>query len=199
DKPAGLLSCPGRGDDKLDSVQTRVPHLVPHAWGSLLGHRLDQATSGLLAIGLHPAAHRSLQQQFEARTVQKRYEAVLVGEVNGEEGLIELPQRLDVERRPLQIYDPLHGKMAITRWRLVERTTTSAGVRSRVSFLPVTGRTHQLRLASAHSRGLACPIAGDALYGDVSSAPRLLLHAEELTLSHPRTSAPVTFRSPVPF
>lgn len=199
DKPAGLLSCPGRGADKLDSVQTRVPRLFPHARGSLLGHRLDQATSGLLAIGLDPAAHRDLQRQFEARVVLKHYEAVLAGDVSRDEGWVELPQRLDIERRPLQIYDPVHGKLGVTRFRVLERTTTERGPWTRVCFTPLTGRTHQLRLQAAHPLGLGCPIAGDPLYGDPHSAPRLLLHARELTLSHPRSGERVSFRSAVPF
>lgn len=199
DKPAGLLSCPGRGEGKLDSVQTRVPRVFPSARGSLLGHRLDQATSGLLAIGLHPAAHRSLQQQFERRVVEKQYEAVLMGDVALDEGRIELPQRLDVERRPLQTYDPVHGKLGVTCWRVLERTAVDRRPRTRVCFTPLTGRTHQLRLQAAHPLGLGCPIAGDPLYGDPRSAPRLLLHARELKLAHPGSGEPVTFRSVVPF
>ena len=195
DKPSGLLSCPGRDPALYDSVQTRVPHLLPHAHGPILAHRLDQPTSGLMVVALDPAAHRALRIQFEARTVQKEYEAVLVGEVRGEEGLIELPFRLDVEHRPLQIHDPVHGKLGVTRWRVLAREPG----RTRVDFTPLTGRTHQLRTHAAHALGLACPIAGDALYGRAASAPRLLLHARAVRFDHPRTGARLSFTSPVPF
>lgn len=195
DKPSGLLSCPGRDPSLLDSVQTRVPHLIPEAHGPILAHRLDQPTSGLMVVALDPAAHRALRLQFEARTVQKAYEAVLDGEVRGEEGVLELPFRLDVERRPLQIHDPVHGKLGVTRWRVLAREPG----RTRVAFTPLTGRTHQLRTHAAHPLGLGCPIAGDALYGSPASAPRLLLHACTLRFQHPRTGVPLAFTSPAPF
>jgi len=197
DKPAGLLSCPGRDPSLHDSVQTRVPRVFPQATGSILAHRLDQPTSGLLVVGLHPAAHRALRLQFEARTVEKVYEAVLVGLVGDDAGVIRLPFRLDVERRPYQIYDEVHGKVGVTRFEVVGRDVDAG--RTRVRFIPETGRTHQLRTHAAHPRGLGCPIAGDALYGDPTTAPRLLLHATRLTLDHPTTGARLTFASDVPF
>jgi tRNA pseudouridine32 synthase/23S rRNA pseudouridine746 synthase len=195
DKPSGLLSCPGRAPELYDSVETRVPRVIPGAHGSILAHRLDQATSGLLVVALDPPTHRALRLQFEARTVQKSYEAVLIGEVHGESGTLSLPFRLDVERRPHQIYDPVHGKLGVTEWRVLAR---SPG-RTRVEFTPHTGRTHQLRVHAAHALGLGCPIAGDALYGDSNSAPRLLLHAKALSFDHPQTGERLHFSSPVPF
>lgn len=199
DKPSGLLSCPGRGEDKADSVQHRVPLVLPRAHGPILAHRLDQPTSGLMVVALHPAAHRHLRLQFEARRVHKSYEAVLDGEVRGEGGLLQLPFRLDVERRPWQVYDPVHGKWGITHWRVLSRLSKGNFPRTRVCFVPLTGRTHQLRLHAAHPRGLDCPIAGDALYGNAATAPRLWLHAASLRFAHPATERPMTFRLPAPF
>lgn len=197
DKPAGLLSCPGRDPSLFDSVQTRVPRVFSQATGSILAHRLDQPTSGLLVVGLHSAAHRALRLQFEARTVLKTYEAVLVGIVEKDDGVITLPFRLDVERRPHQIYDPLHGKVGVTRFEVLDRDRDAQ--RTRVRFFPETGRTHQLRTHAAHPLGLGCPIAGDALYGDPTAAPRLLLHAATLSIAHPTTGERLAFGSPVPF
>lgn len=195
DKPSGLLSCPGRDPALFDSVQTRVPQVFPAATGSILAHRLDQPTSGLLVVGLHAAAHRALRLQFEARTVEKSYEAVLVGTVVDEGGVITLPFRLDVQRRPHQIHDPVHGKVGVTRYEVLDRRDG----RTRVRFHPETGRTHQLRTHAAHPLGLGCPIAGDALYGDPATAPRLLLHAATLSFTHPTQGQRLCFSSPTPF
>jgi tRNA pseudouridine32 synthase/23S rRNA pseudouridine746 synthase len=198
DKPSGLLSCPGRGADKWDSVQTRVPQLLPHATGPILAHRLDQPTSGLLLVALDAATHRLLRLQFEARSVRKTYVAELVGEVQGDSGELALPFRLELERRPLQIHDPVFGKVGVTRWRVLARRPG----RTRVELVPLTGRTHQLRTHMAHPAaggGLGCPIAGDALYGDPTTAPRLLLHAHTLAFVHPHTGEAVRFTSPLPF
>jgi tRNA pseudouridine32 synthase/23S rRNA pseudouridine746 synthase len=197
DKPAGLLSCPGRDPSLFDSVQTRVPRVFPRATGSILAHRLDQPTSGLLVVGLHPAAHRALRLQFEARTVAKTYEAVLTGVVARDDGVITLPFRLDVERRPHQVYDPVHGKVGVTHFAVLHRDP--AAQRTRVRFVPETGRTHQLRTHAAHPLGLGCPIAGDALYGDPTAAPRLLLHATTLSIAHPTSGERFVFQSPAPF
>jgi tRNA pseudouridine32 synthase/23S rRNA pseudouridine746 synthase len=197
DKPSGLLSCPGRDPALFDSVQTRVPQVFPQATGSILAHRLDQPTSGLLVVGLHAAAHRALRLQFEARRVEKFYEAVLVGIVRDDEGVLRLPFRLDVERRPHQIYDEVHGKVGVTRFEVMQRDLEAR--RTRVRFIPETGRTHQLRTHAAHDLGLGCPIAGDALYGDPTTAPRLLLHARTLVFDHPRTGARLRFERLAPF
>lgn len=197
DKPSGLLSCPGRDPSLFDSVQTRVPQVFPAATGSILAHRLDQPTSGLLVVGLNPMSHRALRLQFEARTIEKAYEAVLIGLVDDDVGVIELPFRLDVERRPHQIWDPVHGKVGVTRYEVLARDVDTG--RTRVRFVPVTGRTHQLRTHAAHALGLGCPIAGDALYGDPSTSPRLLLHARHLTFDHPVHGTRLSFESPPPF
>jgi tRNA pseudouridine32 synthase/23S rRNA pseudouridine746 synthase len=197
DKPSGLLSCPGRDPALSDSVQTRVPRVFPAATGSILAHRLDQPTSGLLVVGLHAGAHRALRRQFEARTVDKVYEAVLVGIVEADEGVLRLPFRLDVERRPHQIYDEVHGKLGVTRFTVLHRDVEAG--RTRVRFVPETGRTHQLRTHAAHEKGLGCPIAGDALYGDPQTAPRLLRHACRLAFHHPQSGERLSFERPPPF
>ena len=194
-KPSGLLACPGRDPADFDSVQTRARQVFPHATGSILVHRLDQATSGLMVLGLTPEAHRNLSGQFERRQTEKVYVAVLDGDVACESGRIELPFRVDLENRPHQIYDPVRGKMGITRWRIMAREPG----RTRVELRPETGRTHQLRVHAAHPLGLGCPIAGDRLYGDPASAPRLLLHAESLVFSHPVTGTTTAWTVLCPF
>jgi tRNA pseudouridine32 synthase/23S rRNA pseudouridine746 synthase len=195
DKQAGLLSAVGRGPDKRDSVETRVPRVFPEATGSIVVHRLDQPTSGVLVVALDADTHRALRRQFEQHVVHKTYVAELVGDVRADEGEVQLPFRLDPDNRPHQVHDPVHGKLGITRWRVLSR----AAGRTRVLFTPRTGRTHQLRVHSAHPLGLGCPIAGDRLYGDPSTAPRLMLHAWQLTLTHPHTGAPLTLEAPLPF
>lgn len=192
-KPAGLLSVPGRSLVDHDSVQSRLRALFPQAQGPLLVHRLDQDTSGLLVAALDPQTHRHLQKQFARREVEKQYLAWLESEVVGTSGEISLPLRVDLEDRPRQIHDPVHGKEALTRWRVLERREG----RTRVALSPVTGRTHQLRVHAAHPLGLAAPIVGDRLYGHAGE--RLLLHAWRLGFLHPGTGESVTFELPPPF
>jgi tRNA pseudouridine32 synthase/23S rRNA pseudouridine746 synthase len=148
-------------------------------------------TSGLMVLGLTAGAHRTLSMAFEARSVTKRYVAVLEGEVQATAGEIQLAFRLDPDNRPYQVCDPVNGKMGITRWRKVE---CSAG-RTRVEFLPETGRTHQLRLHASHPRGLDCPIVGDNLYGSGKDGDPMLLHASGLQFYHPVTGEVVCFFS----
>lgn len=192
-KPAGLLSVPGRSPSDHDSVQSRLRALFPDAEGPLLVHRLDQDTSGLLVAALDPHTHRHLQRQFARREVSKQYVAWLASEVAGTSGEITLPLRVDLEDRPRQIHDPVHGKAALTRWRVLERRDG----RTRVELSPHTGRTHQLRVHAAHHQGLAAPIVGDRLYGHAGE--RLLLHACRLEFVHPGTGQTVVFESPAPF
>lgn len=193
DKPAGMLSVPGKGPDKADCVASRVRAMFPAATGPLVVHRLDMDTSGLLVLGLDPDAQRDLSMQFERREVDKAYIALLDGVVAGDSGVIDLPIRLDVDRRPIQIVDHVRGRSAVTRWRVLAREID----RTRVLMEPATGRTHQLRVHAAE--GLGCPIIGDVLYGDPSSGPRLMLHAGALSFRGPGARARVTFRSPTPF
>jgi len=190
DKPCGLLSVPGRHAQLRDSVLVRLRGRHP---GASVVHRLDLDTSGLLVAAKDPDTHAALQRLFARREVDKRYVAWLDGDVARGDGVIELPLRVDVEDRPRQIHDPVHGKPAVTEWRVLERR---AG-RTRVALIPRTGRTHQLRVHAAHPLGLAAPIAGDRLYG--RDGDRLMLHAEALRFVHPRTGADVELVLPAPF
>lgn len=183
-KPADMLSVPGK--ETVDSVYSRIRHLYPDATGPLVVHRLDMATSGLLLIAKTKEVHQNLQAQFSNRSIKKRYTALLEGIVSDEEGTIDLPLCLNPLDRPRQIVDKEHGKPAITRYRVLARTESQ----TLVAFYPLTGRTHQLRVHSAHSFGLHCPIKGDELYG--SKADRLYLHAESLEFTHPVSKEKVT-------
>ena len=182
-KPVGLLSNPGRST--RDSVQTRL--------GAAPVHRLDLDTSGVLLLAKDPATLAALQRQFEKREVDKRYIAWLAGELAGDEGTIALPLRGDLEDRPRQIVDDVHGRPALTAWRVLARETG----RTRVAFYPKTGRAHQLRVHAAHPRGLATPIIGDRLYG--TPAARLMLHAEFLAFTHPASGQRMELADLSPF
>ena len=179
-KPAGMLSVPGKGD--ADSVYQRLRILYPDATGPIIVHRLDMATSGLLLAAKTKEAHQNLQAQFKNRTIQKRYIALLEGEVPQDEGEIRLPLCPDPLDRPRQIVSEEFGKPALTHYRVLERTSG----KTLIAFYPQTGRTHQLRVHAAHPQGLHCPILGDELYG--RKAERLYLHAEYLAFTHPITS-----------
>ena len=193
EKPGGLLSVPAKDTSVTDSVLARLRARYPHATGPLLVHRLDLDTSGLLVAALDSRTHAALQRQFAQREIHKRYVAWVEGLVQGEEGTIDFPMRVDLDDRPRQIHDPVHGKSAVTRWRVLERR----GQRTRVAFFPLTGRTHQLRVHAAHPLGLGAPIVGDRLYGHEDV--RLHLHAESLSFQHPETGQLVSFERPAPF
>lgn len=190
-KASGMLSVPGRGPEKLDSVATRVRAMFPGCIDQPSVHRLDMDTSGLLVVARTAEAHSLLSRQFRDRRTRKRYVALLDGILEGERGTIELPFRLDVENRPIQIYDEVYGKMGTTHWEKL----AVEGRLTRVSFIPVTGRTHQLRLHAAHEKGLGLPIVGDPFYGRGTGPGQLKLHAAELTFFHPDTGEELTFRS----
>ncbi len=185
DKPAGLLSVPGRHAKLRDSVLSRLGETF------LSVHRLDLDTSGLMVVAKDAGTHAALQKQFALRQIDKRYIAILDGDVREDEGTISLALRGDPDDRPRQVVDTTHGKAALTEWKVLDRT----GARTRVAFTPRTGRTHQLRVHAA--AGLAAPIAGDRLYG--KAGDRLMLHAESLTFTHPHTGARLTLTSPSPF
>jgi tRNA pseudouridine32 synthase/23S rRNA pseudouridine746 synthase len=189
-KPSGLLSVPGRTD--APSVQS----LLAQRYGSVfLPHRLDMDTSGLLVVARTEAVYKALQQQFYARTVEKRYLALVSGRMPvGQCGTISLPLRPDPLDRPRQVVDPLHGKAATTDYEVLPLSALSSlsvfGLSSLhsesyslIALTPHTGRTHQLRVHCAHPDGLGMPIVGDALYGQ--KAHRLCLHAAELSFTHP--------------
>lgn len=173
-KPAGLLSVPGKGEANQDCVAARVREMIPDASGPMVVHRLDMDTSGLMILALDAGAQRELSRQFEERVVVKRYEAVVVGRLP-ESGVVEVPMRLDVERRPRQVVDFEQGRAARTEYR---RVGVMEG-RSRVELTPVTGRTHQLRVHMAH---IGHPIVGDVLYGTRGEGERLMLHAGYLAV-----------------
>ena len=194
-KPSGLLSVPGKGPENQHCVTSIVREFFPHSIDQPSVHRLDMDTSGLLVLGLTKEVHRNLSIQFQEREVEKRYEALLEGEIEGSSGVIELPFRLDIENRPYQIYDPVHGKVGVTHWQKLKCLNNA----TRVSFKPITGRTHQLRVHSAHELGLGTPIIGDPLYGNGTGPGQLKLHACELAFSHPHTDEILTFTSEIPF
>lgn len=183
-KPSGLRSVPGV--DIHDSVYARLQHI----WGNcepLIVHRLDMDTSGLLVVAKTPEAHKHIQKQFLQRTVKKRYRALLSKVLDASEGEIDLPLAADLFNRPRQLVCFATGKKSITRWRVVERYQAT----TRVDFWPLTGRTHQLRMHSAHELGLNAPIVGDDLYG--TAAERMCLHAASIEFVHPVTKASVCF------
>jgi tRNA pseudouridine32 synthase/23S rRNA pseudouridine746 synthase len=201
EKPAGLLSVPGRGDGKSVCVESLARSAFPHAAGPIIVHRLDMETSGLMVLGLDREAHRALSRQFIHRKVGKSYVALLDGIVEGDQGAIELPLIVDWPNRPRQIVDSTRGKPSRTLWRVIDRDL-AVGI-TRVEFRPMTGRTHQLRVHAATPRdlgGLGCPILGDSLYGDRTRASRLMLHANHLAFWQPsRASAWLKFTSDPPF
>jgi tRNA pseudouridine32 synthase/23S rRNA pseudouridine746 synthase len=199
-KPSGLLSVPGRGPAMQDSVETRMRLLFPDCIVQPAVHRLDMDTSGLLVLAFTAAAHRDLGMQFMKGDVHKEYVGLLEGVIEQEGGVIELPFRLDTDNRPYQIYDEEQGKLGKTIWKKL-RVEYFQGDRlaTRVRFTPLTGRTHQLRLHSAHEKGLGHSIIGDRLYGVAEEGQRLMLHACLLTCTHAVTKEPLTFTCEVNF
>ena len=183
-KPAGILSVPGKED--AVSVYSLMREQYPEADGPLTVHRLDMATSGLMLIAKTKRVHQNLQAQFKNRLVRKRYVALLEGIVPKNKGTVDLPLCLNPLDRPRQMVHTEHGKPAITDYQVLERLD---GKRTRIAFYPRTGRTHQLRIHAAHPLGLHCPIIGDELYGE--KADRLYLHAEYLEFTHPITGETV--------
>ncbi len=191
DKPAGLLSVPGRGPERADCLVSRLQRDYPDA---LTVHRLDMSTSGLLVLARGEEMHRRLSKLFRDRLVDKRYVAVVAGLVEAESGEIDLPLIVDWPNRPRQMVDHSIGKPSLTRFRVLERNPENNT--TRVELEPWTGRSHQLRV---HMASLGHPILGDELYGDESSAPRLLLHALTLAFPHPLTGETVSFRADAEF
>lgn len=193
DKPSGMLSVPGKND--IDSVSQRLHEMYPEATGPLVVHRLDMATSGILLAAKDKDVHAALQALFETRCISKEYTAILDGVPACGVGEVSLPICLNPLDRPRQMVDYELGKPALTKYEILK----VMGDRCMVKFLPHTGRTHQLRVHSAHSLGLGSPISGDELYGNPSSASRLCLHASRLVFTHPVTKKVVDIKSPVPF
>ncbi len=191
-KPAGLLSVPGRHPANKDSLISRLQQQYSEA---RIVHRLDMATSGLMLIALSKDSHRLLSQQFERREITKHYHAVVAGRVRGNQGIIDLPLACDWPRRPRQHINFGHGKSAQTHYRCLRRNAE----RSSLLLSPHTGRSHQLRV---HCASLGHPILGCEFYADTqarAAAPRLLLHASALRLRHPLSDQPLSFDCPAPF
>lgn len=190
-KPEQLLSVPGL--TKHSSVLIQVKALRPNIEGPVIVHRLDLSTSGIMLIPKTMRAYIAIQKQFIDRSIEKRYEALLEGSLEQDGGIIDLPIRVDLNDRPRQMVCYEYGKQAITQWEKIEEVD---GI-TRVYFYPQTGRTHQLRVHSAHKLGLNTPILGDDLYGNKST--RMMLHAGWIRFNHPSTGERVEFNVPAPF
>ena len=190
-KPAGMLSVPGKED--VVSVYSMMRERYPDADGPLIVHRLDMATSGLLVVAKTKQVHQNLQAQFKNRSVGKRYIALLQGSVSQDAGMVELPLCPNPLDRPRQMVHTGYGKPAVTDFEVLERKDN----RIRIAFYPRTGRTHQLRVHAAHPLGLHCPIIGDELYG--RKAERLYLHAEMLEFTHPVTGKRISITQKADF
>lgn len=194
-KPSGMLSVPGRSS--APSVKSIVEERYPEATGSLIVHRLDQDTSGVMVITKSAEVNRALQRQFGERQLSKRYIAIVEGVIKADKGEISLPLRPNIDDRPRQMVDYTHGKPSHTTFEVLDRSDNH----TRLALYPHTGRTHQLRLHCAHVDGLNTPILGDRLYGRevVDSTSRLHLHAEQITFTHPISGESVTFSATAPF
>ena len=204
DKQSGILSVPGRGPEKQDSIVSRLKNLFPDCINQPSVHRLDMETSGLMVLAFDAETHRALNHQFENREVKKEYIAVLDGIILKKDfffffrikwfsekfGIMELYFRLDVENRPHQIWDEENGKKSVTEFEILnfENYKNPQGKvqkATRIKFIPHTGRTHQLRLASSDIHGFNHQIIGDSLYGIFTEGQRLLLHSSYLSFVHP--------------
>jgi tRNA pseudouridine32 synthase/23S rRNA pseudouridine746 synthase len=202
-KPVGLLSVPGIGENKRDSVAVRAAAEYP---GARIVHRLDRDTSGVILLARDAEAHRELSRQFHDREVSKTYIAIVAGITANDSGIVDLPMRKDMDpaNAPRQVIDHAEGRPAVTQWWVRERLREPelgpfGGGRTRMLLKPVTGRSHQLRL---HMKCLGHPIVGDDLYAPVSvqqMSDRLMLHAQSLTIVHPETAALMTFEAVCPF
>jgi 23S rRNA pseudouridine1911/1915/1917 synthase len=207
-KPAGLVVHPAAGHWE----HTLVNALLHHCRGSLSGiggvarpgivHRLDKETSGCLVIAKNDVTHLALSEQFAGRVVKKIYHAILCGELAPEAGEIKAAiARHSSHRKRMAVRDDRAGRAAHTSWRLLERLNSATLVEAQIH----TGRTHQIRV---HFQHLGHPVLGDDTYGARPgarvkeltnyAAPRVLLHARELSFIHPHTQQPVKFSAPLP-
>ena len=191
DKPSGLLSVPGKTEGRADCLETRLRRAYP---GTLLVHRLDCDTSGVMIFARNKAAQGFLGQEFEKRRSKKTYVARVFGDLQPDNGQVDLPIGVDWPNRPRQMVDEVNGRAAVTDWVVLGRDSAE----TRVHLFPLTGRSHQLRV---HMLSLGHPILGDPIYatGAAAAFPRLMLHAETLSLHHPDSGEWVTFSTPCPF
>lgn len=187
-KPSGMLSMPGR--QETYSIATWAEERWP---GSMVAHRLDMSTSGIILVAKTEEAYHALQEQFTERVIKKKYFAIVEGIPKNEHGIVNLPLSSDPMNRPCQIVDHEHGKQAITEYRILATRQDY----TLLALWPHTGRTHQLRMHCAHHEGLGCPILGDELYG--RKADRLYLQAQAITFVHPVTNKRMHFELPYPF
>jgi len=193
-KSCGLLTVPGIGPEKADCLIARLAARFP---GARVVHRLDRDTSGVLVVALDANTHRALSMQFERRETGKTYVALAAGHPPKDAGEIDLPIRKDLVNTPLQVVDFVHGRPSVTRWNV--RAKLDDPARTRFELLPVTGRSHQLRV---HLLAIGHPILGDDLYAPPevrAMAPRLCLHAERLEFTHPASGERVAFHAPAGF
>ena len=190
-KPAGLLTVPGKLEGRQDCLITR---LQAARWDALTVHRLDCDTSGVIIFARTKQAQGFLGQEFEQRRAQKTYVARLQGDLAGDGGTVDLPLGSDWDFRPRQKVDHDKGRPAVTDWQVTGRSPGE----TRVRLTPHTGRSHQLRV---HMLSLGHPILGDQIYAPDTTRdhPRLMLHAETLSLHHPVTKERVSFTAPTPF
>ena len=191
-KPSGLLSVPGKHAHLQDCLERRVQE---HFTDATTIHRLDMDTSGVIVMARTRHGHKHIGQQFEKRRTQKVYHARVFGDVEGDEGVVDLPLRCDWPNRPKQMVDYELGRKALTRWTVRDRE----GDVTRIMLYPETGRSHQLRV---HMLALGHPILGDNFYAHDTArtmADRLQLHAESLSFMHPRRKEIMTYHAPCPF
>lgn len=194
-KPAGLLTVPGKTEDLQDCLINRLIKLEPK---TLLIHRLDRDTSGILVFALSREGQKSISRQFQERQTDKTYQAIVAGTLEGK-GTVDVPVIYDPSRPPLHIAEPNHNKPAITEWLAIEHFEIQRQAVTRVKLTPITGRSHQLRV---HMQYLGHPIIGDTLYATPEQqqlSPRLCLHAERLSFYHPKTQQLVEFNCPAEF
>ena len=190
-KPCGMLSVPGRGPEKIDSLAHRVQLNYPEA---KVVHRLDCYTSGVMLFAFGIEMQRELNRQFHDREVNKEYVALVHGVVKEDSGIMDQPMRLDVDNRPIQIIDYEQGKACETHWQVIERLEKT----TRVLLKPITGRSHQLRV---HCMFLGYPIVGDHFYGiaEDAEAEVMLLHAQRLEFMHPASGDRIVVEAPCDF
>jgi tRNA pseudouridine32 synthase / 23S rRNA pseudouridine746 synthase len=191
-KPSGLLTVPGKAPEHKDSLEYRARLVWP---GIRVVHRLDMATSGLVIMALTADSQRELNRQFQQRETKKHYIACVAGQVPADSGSIDLPLICDWPNRPKQKVCYQYGKSSLTHYQVLQRSDNL----SRLKLIPITGRSHQLRV---HLQWLGHPILGDKFYADTAgynAAERLLLHAERLQFSHPTTALPFTCFTACPF
>ncbi len=194
-KPEGILTVPGKTADLQDCVINRLLDIEPK---TLLIHRLDRDTSGILVFGLSKFGQNRISRQFQERQTSKIYQAVVAGHLEGE-GTVDVPVIYDPSRPPLHIAEPSHNKPALTHWQATEHFQIQGQDVTRVKLTPITGRSHQLRV---HMQYLGHPIIGDTLYATEEQqnlSDRLCLHAERLSFNHPKTEQPIDFYCAVPF